>query len=551
MHYAETTGENAFSPIEDPLVLDALNAIGRSVNIASTYGNRHPVFHQTVADAMVPLQALFADRRKITVGAFNGMMTIDDTPVATRGVLLKSLERRLVRLQISGLRISRGVLEEELVKLVELLAVNEPETFRTEIDQVGLSHIVPRATRLQTVDEDQTVARKEELAASSAERVLVLDEEGAAGGSASGNGEATVRVEQIVAFLKGDAPLDELPGVGEELSRLASDPDRLGRLIMESVAVRQAVGELAGESIGDIVLGCLRRTYEGLRQQPLFQSPEGRADLKKALLLLEKSMLERMRQLVGDPDAELDRKIVQAIREMDEELGFELAASQYVAHREALQKSEQQLQSYVRAKGAQLAEELISGVDFPASEWRRIVVQSRRAVAGRATSSIVAGLDTLTAVFERLEQLMKSERSDGKQVEALLGQASEALDETLCSTREKLDALSAQILPEGETGTIGGQAPAMDRKELLSSISEISQELMQPLTAITTTLEMLQRGYAGDLNQDQKNMLQIASNSGDHLTYLMNELIDIVGYPVNKGVDERFHTTSDDISHRS
>jgi signal transduction histidine kinase len=87
----------------------------------------------------------------------------------------------------------------------------------------------------------------------------------------------------------------------------------------------------------------------------------------------------------------------------------------------------------------------------------------------------------------------------------------------------------------------------MDRKELLSSISEISQELMQPLTAITTLLEMLLSGYAGDLNHDQQTMLTIASNSGEHLTFLMKELIDIVGYPVNTGVDDRFHTTSEQV----
>ena len=58
---------------------------------------------------------------------------------------------------------------------------------------------------------------------------------------------------------------------------------------------------------------------------------------------------------------------------------------------------------------------------------------------------------------------------------------------------------------------------------------------------------MLLGGYAGDLNHDQINMLTIASNSGEHLSFLMNELVSIVGCPVNKGVDDRFHTTSDRV----
>jgi hypothetical protein len=70
---------------------------------------------------------------------------------------------------------------------------------------------------------------------------------------------------------------------------------------------------------------------------------------------------------------------------------------------------------------------------------------------------------------------------------------------------------------------------------------------MQPLTAITASLEMLLGGYAGALNHDQRTMLDIASNSGEHLTFLMKELIAIVGFPVNKGVDNRFHTTSERV----
>jgi len=532
--------------IDDSFVLDALNAIGRSINIVSTYGNRHPVFVQTIAAAMIPVQALFIDRRKISIGAFNGVMTIDDVPITTHGVLLKSLERRLVRLRISGLRITRGILEEELAKLVELLAVNEAETFRSEISQVGLSHVAPQVTHLQNVREDQTVASKKDLAEISSNGVLVLEEEPLGGGSADGN-PPSVHVEQIVAFLKGDISIDEAE-VGEEFARLASDPDRLGQLIMESVAIRQAASGLAGESIGDIVLGCLRRTYEGLRQQPAFQSPEGVADLKKALLLLEESMLVKMRKLAGDSNPELDRQIVQAIREMDENLGFELAANQYVAHREALRENEQQLQSYVQAKGVEMAEGLIADIGFPSGDWRRIVVESQRSAGDGETSSIVAGLDTLATVFEKLETLVKSEPSDEGQIKDLLGQASNTLDDTLCSTREKLENLSVQLSEsEKDTGTIGGQALAMDRKELLSSISEISQELMQPLTAITASLEMLLSGYAGVLNPDQRTMLDIASNSGEHLTFLMKELIAIVGFPVNKGVDDRFHITSEKV----
>ena len=88
---------------------------------------------------------------------------------------------------------------------------------------------------------------------------------------------------------------------------------------------------------------------------------------------------------------------------------------------------------------------------------------------------------------------------------------------------------------------------AVARKEILSSISEIAQELMQPLTAISATHEMMLNGYVGVINPEQRSMLDLANDSGDHLQFLIQELIDIVGCPTNKGIDERFHTTSDQV----
>ncbi|MCF7818056.1 MAG: hypothetical protein K9M54_09255 [Kiritimatiellales bacterium] len=534
-----------FQPIEDRLLLDALNALGRSINIVSTYGNHHPAFHQAIAAALLSMQALFIDRKKFTLGAFNGVMTVDEIPIQAAGTLLKSLERRLVRLQITCLRVAQGISEEELTKLAELLACNEVENFNTGMTQAGLLHIAAENTRFQAVRDGQTVANNGDLAGGG-HGVLVLDD-GLDGDSASmGSGGASVHVDQIVAFLKGDIDHDA-DGVGEALTELASDPARLGQMIMESVSIRQTASALSGESLSDVILGCLRRTYDGLRKQPAFQCSEGVADLKKALLLLEENILDKMRDLAGDSDPEVDRQIVQAIREMDENLGFELAASQYMEHREAIEENKKQLQSYVKTKGVGMAEELLGNTGFPSSDWRKIVVESQNP-GGSAQPPIAAGLSTLTMVFEKLETLMKSNNSDTSKMKDLLGQANHNLDDTIDSTREKLEHLSVQLLRSKEdTGTIGGQAATMDRKELLTSIAEIAQELMQPLTAISASLEMMLGGYVGTINLEQRTILDLANNSGAHLTFLMKELISIVGCPTNKGTDDRFHTTSEQV----
>ncbi len=541
MQSGKTHTSKPFQPLDDQLLNAALTALGRSINIISTYGNQHPAFEQSIASAHGAMQELFSDRKKVSIGAVNGNLTVDQIPIIASGTLLKSLERRLVRLRITGLQLARNTPEDELSQLVELLATNEAEDFDASLGQASLSHITCKKTHYEAVHDGQTVANKGDLAGAAGNGVLVL-EDGLEGGEGDGDGGSSVHVDQIVAFLKGDVESDE-GHVGEELSKLASDPNRLGEIIMESVAIRQQASELSGESLNDVVLGCLRRTFDGLRKQPISQGSEGIANLQKSLLLLEESMLDKMRLLAGDADPELDRQIVQAVREMDEKLGFELAANQYVEHREALEENTNQLKSYVQKKGVGEAEDLLANTDFPPSDWRRIVVDSRGA-GSDAPPPIAAGLSTLATVFEKLESLMKSDKTDGNRMKALLGQASDNLDDSLDSTKEKLQALSQQL---DDTGTIGGHGKEMSRKELLSSIAEISQELMQPLTAIHASLEMMIGGYVGEVTLEQRNMLDIANNSGAHLTFLMQELIAIVGCPTNKGVDERFHTTSEKV----
>jgi hypothetical protein len=534
--------ESAFNTIEDENLRNALNELGRSINLNGTYGKDHPVVANAIKACTMALQSLFLERKRVIIGSFNGVLTIDEVAVKTAGALLKSLERRLAQLQITGLRIAAGITEEELIGLITLLTCKEPEEFESAMGQSGMKHIKSENTKFQAVKEGQAVVDDDGMGAGG---VLVLEDE-SLGGSAeeSGEGGPNVHVDQIVAFLKGDIEADE-DGLGEELAELASDPNRLGKLIMESVAVRQAASDLAGESLNDIILGCLRRTFNGIRKQPALQTSEGMADLRKSLLMLEESILDRLRDITGEPDPALDREIVQAIRQMDESLGFEIAARQYMEHREALNENAQQLQSFIQAQGPEAAEEMLNATGFPNSDWQKIVVESgARPTTGGAQG--LAGLDKLASVFDKLENLMKSETVNGSEVKDLLGQATHDIDDTLSTTKEKLELLSKQ-LNEEDPGTIGGQGRHMSREELLAALAEVAQELMQPLTAINATHEMLMHGYVGKVTDDQLEMLKLASNSGEHLTHLMNMLIDIVGCPTNKGIDERYHTTSDEV----
>jgi hypothetical protein len=525
-------------PIGDESLIRALNELSRSINISTTYGKKHPAVEAAVVTAEVAMNTLFSKSSQVIIGSFNGMLTIDEQPVSASGTLLKSMERRLTRLQITGLKICKGINRYELLQLIDLLSYKEAADFQAGIDAAGMSHISAKKTEFKAVQENQTVANTIDLMSTDDSGILILDDETHNSQSES---DVTIHIEQIVAFLKGDIELGDDPEINKELSELASDTAKLGKMIMEAVAVRQSSSLLSGESLGDIVIGCLRRTYNGLREQSVFRDAEGKDELRKTLLLLEENLLEKMRALTGDSDPELDREIVQAIRDMDENLGFEAAALKYMEHRKGIEQKKLQLQQFISDNGVEAAEGLLADTPFPQSEWRRIVVESNK-----DSGQVTKGISTLTTVFERLESLMLSDTSDGTTVKDLLGQATENLDDTIFTTKEKLDVLSQQ-LKEGEAGTIGGHGRNMTQDELLASLAEVAQELMQPLTAITASLEMMLHGFVGEISHDQRDLLGLAANSGEHLQYLMKELIDIVGCPANKGIDKRYHTTSEKV----
>ena len=546
MHGKENEIGQELNPAEDTALTLALNELGRAVNLFTTYGTNHPAAKEATNRSAAALGELFSDRRKIVIGAFNGSLTINEQPTKTTGTLQKSLERRLTQLNITGLKIEKGLTAEELGQLIELLATNDTQHFEDTLEQSQISHIQTEKMRYEAVRDGQTVANENDLDGIGGNGVLVLDAESEDSYSPPATEHSEIHVEQIIAFLKGDIEADD-SSVSKELSEAANDPNRLANMLMESVAIRQSMSEFSGESLNDIILGCLRRTYDGLRKQSPFKSSEGKADLKKSLLMLEENILEKIRDLSGEEDPELDRQIVQAIREMDENLNFEIAAAQYMEHRAAIEQNKEQLHQFIQTQGADAAETLLEGSDFPGSDWRRIVVESgSKTSKGPEGGPIVDGLSSLAEVFEKLESLMRSKTAENTEVENLLGQASTNLDDSVDTTREKLAALSRQI-KENKASTIGGQALRMSRSELLAALSEVAQELMQPLTAINASLEMMTHGYVGEITKEQKDLLHLASNSGEHLNFLMNMLIDIVGCPANKGVDNRYHTTSDQV----
>ena len=67
--------------------------------------------------------------------------------------------------------------------------------------------------------------------------------------------------------------------------------------------------------------------------------------------------------------------------------------------------------------------------------------------------------------------------------------------------------------------------------ELLERFSELSQELVQPLTVSTGAIDLVRKGKGGDLTDEQRSLLHLAAESLDRMQQLADRIARIAGLP--------------------
>jgi signal transduction histidine kinase len=67
-------------------------------------------------------------------------------------------------------------------------------------------------------------------------------------------------------------------------------------------------------------------------------------------------------------------------------------------------------------------------------------------------------------------------------------------------------------------------------------LSSVSHELRTPLTSIKSYNQLLYDGFLGNINEGQKNALNVILSSTDHLISLINDLLDVAKYDSGKVV---------------
>ncbi len=527
----------------------ALSAIGKALSVYTLYGFNHPLSEQTVETTYRDFCRFFDNCALLNIGTVAGRLVVEGLPLEESNSLIKGLERKFIALGITNLTLRSGLTLTDYTRLVELLH----QADRAELDQAIRSseignvsseedmeyHLIHKGEHPESWesggDPSGNAPEAEEPAASEEEKPAAPP-------------EPAINIEQIVAYLKGESESGN-PHVDAEVAKLASDPEKLGQLILESVVMRQAVSSLSEtESLADVVLGCLRKTFDDLKHIDAFQKRSGKASMKKAMAVLEKSILDRLQKITGQPDPERDKKIHNAIKNMKMDIDMEGVLEKYTAQSDALQQSQNKIIRYVEKRGVEDAKNLLHADEIPDREWRKITVEGTRkrhkintVSAGDTGALLTETLSSLASMMEKLETMMpKDNRRD--ELGEILEQVEKDVAGVAARTQKKITDLGKKISEEEtDETTVGGAAQKMSKAQLLGDIAEITQELAQPLTAIDAIIEMILTGFVGNVPEEQRDLLKLAAGSGDHLGYLLEQLKDIVGMPKELGTQTRFH----------
>lgn len=166
----------------------------------------------------------------------------------------------------------------------------------------------------------------------------------------------------------------------------------------------------------------------------------------------------------------------------------------------------------------------------PARPAETELQQTRRERA----QALAAMLREAAAVLERgLE-----DGSSSQEVGHVVGRIRDALSEMAAGSRRDIAVLADDVNEDSKTiasiesaARRRGIGLKLTRRELVQRYAELNQEIAQPLTVSTGVIDLLQSGKSGPLNESQRQLLHMASESVERVNQLVAFLNRISGVP--------------------
>jgi hypothetical protein len=523
-------------------IAEFLKLMGMVVNNAALYSADHKLTIQAFEKCFEKLGVVLEVVPRLNLSMVDGGLLVDGKAPGVSNPFINVLAAKLDQLSISGFSLLKGMAIEEFGKLMDILVTAKPVEdggFADVLAESGLEHVHAEKVKYERVREGDVVLDKGEAEKGKADSV------------------AAETVQQIMAFLRGDPSTGEggvgagdgagglSDGVAQGLAGLAnSNVGELANLIMEAVTVRQrTVGISTGETLGDIVVGCLRRTFDGLMKDPASRTQKGKKTIKRTLMVLEKSILEKLHAMTPEPDPTLDAAISQAIEEMTDDVEIDALSADYVKKQQALDKTESRMLRYLNKHGddpeaIQDLESRLTESGLTMEGWKKLVVKSDD-VAGVAPPvempQAPPEVGMLAILLKELNDMMTAP-PDPKALGQKLAEVDQKTKDLATFTEKRIEELG-QIVSADPVDT-SENARKLTRKALVALLAEITQELCQSVSAINCSVSMTLAGHVGDINEDQREVLTVASDCTHRLDHLLDRLIEVVGVPQGLSPDK-------------
>jgi hypothetical protein len=492
-----------------------VQAIGQSLNMGTLYGVDHKVTRASLEGSYALLASFLEVHAHLDVN-------VDDTGLLINGSLSAAplagtVANRLSAHKLLSLQISKEFSLAEHLALFSILLTPPAKMNGTALDKLSktseFAHIVTQTVEYRRVSGGEPgPSGAEPASAPPVENPLPPPD-----------------LDNILAFLKDDTSANASRSA-EDIRHLAGDAEKLADLILRTVEVRAMATDLSsGESLTDIVVGAIGKIVKELTTSAAVHTEKGRKQAKRSIMLLEKVVLQKLRQIADNETADAAAALLD---EAAEGLDMDAMAAKFIKNRKAADEAGEKLRNIIAR--AEAPEHLSALHDTLVSQglseagWQNLVVSRERSDGEEKGGSGVDDIKTLTLLLARLGETIDQApvMSDPDPVRSLAGAARRRMESSAEKAEKKIAALQHAL---GKSGDAEGVE--LTRRELLELLAEIGQELSQPLTVVTTTIDMLKARRAGVLTEAQVDLLAMAADSSAHLAHLVDCLIKIAGHP--------------------
>ncbi len=343
---------------------ELIRALGLVFSNVFLYGIKHGVTKKSMGDCFLLVSTALDFFGELSLHVVDNAVMVNTVAVERHNPLAAAFARHLSERDLSNFSLSKGLTLERFSDLMEILSARAEDLKRLgglagAIKTVGLQHVKAQAVVYKRVAEDETVVSKD----------------GHDTGAASGKPDFRIALE----FLRNADAVPDAETVGK-VKELAADTVRMSEALVDAADSRRH-GESEEENLTALVLDSLKRMYELLVKDKSVKTQKGKKELLKTLQSLETAVKERIRHIAGALDAEDEHRIGETFEGMADELRMDALVSEYLGKRSAMDKNEQRLLRFMKAKGldklseTELEQRLAEG-GLTAEAWQALLTKS-------------------------------------------------------------------------------------------------------------------------------------------------------------------------------